>query len=100
EDGRRSFRLSSAGFEAMAAHVESSLDLANGRARVAAARTGDDARFFASHEHFWIGRLCNHWSAGVLNAAGLPIRPWRAFTSAEVMATAERTQLDTAAAPD
>jgi uncharacterized protein (TIGR02117 family) len=96
EDGRRSFRLSRAGFEAMAGHIEASLALSDGRARVAAAREGDDARFFASHEHFWIGRLCNHWSAGVLNAAGLPIRPWRAFTSAEVMATVARADPPTA----
>jgi hypothetical protein len=97
---RRSLRLSSAGFEAMVRHIEGSLELAGGRARIAAARTGDDARFFASHEHFWIGRLCNHWSAGVLNAAGLPIRPFRSITSSEVMATIERAQLDSGGFPD
>lgn len=99
-DRRRSLRLSAAGFEAMADHIEASLELENGHPRIAAARAGDDARFFASHEHFWIGRLCNHWSAGVLNAAGLPARPLRAITSSEVMATIERTQLDTAAPRD
>ncbi len=103
-DRRRDLRLSAAGFEAMAAHIEASLDLDldHGRphARIAAARAGDDARFFASHEHFWIGRLCNHWSAGVLNAAGLPARPLRSVTSSEVMATVERAQLDTAAPRD
>ena len=99
-DRRRSLPLSAAGFEAMAAHIEASLDLEDGRARIAAARAGDDARFFASHEHFWIGRLCNHWSAGVLNAAGLPARPLRAITSSEVMATVERAQLDTDAPRD
>ena len=99
-DRRRSLRLSTAGFEAMAGHIETSLDLENGRARIAAARAGDDARFFASHEHFWIGRLCNHWSAGVLNAAGLPARPLRSMTSSEVMATVERAQLDSGAARD
>lgn len=97
---RRSLRLSSAGFEAMVRHIEGSLELADGRARIAAARAGDDARFFASRERFWIGRLCNHWSAGVLHAAGLPVRPFRSITSAEVMATIERAQLDTAAFPD
>lgn len=97
---RHSLRLSTAGFEAMADHIEASLELSDGRARIAAARPGDDARFFASHEHFWIGRLCNHWSAGVLNAAGLPARPLRAVTSSEVMATVERTELDTAASQD
>lgn len=99
-DRRRSLRLSAAGFTAMADHIEASLELEDGRARIAAARAGDDARFFASHEHFWIGRLCNHWSAGVLNAAGLPARPVRSITSSEVMATVERAQLDTAAAQD
>ena len=99
-DRRRSLRLSAAGFQAMADHIEASLALEEGRARIAAARAGDDARFFASHEHFWIGRLCNHWSAGVLNAAGLPARPLRSVTSSEVMATIERAQLDMAAARD
>lgn len=97
---RRSLRLSSAGFESMVRHIEGSLELADGRARIAAARAGDDARFFASRERFWIGRLCNHWSAGVLHAAGLPVRPFRSITSSEVMATIERAQLDTAAFPD
>lgn len=97
---RRSFRLSATGFDAMADHIEDSLTLTDGRARIATARAGDDARFFASHEHFSIGRLCNHWSAGVLNAAGLPVRPVRSITSAEVMATIDRAQLDSRAARD
>ena len=84
----------------MAAHIEASLDLSTGAPRIAAAREGDDARFFASREHFWIGRLCNHWSAGVLNAAGLQARPLRAITSSEVMATVERAQLDRTAPRD
>jgi hypothetical protein len=99
-DQRRSLRLSAAGFAAMSDHIEASLELADGQARLATARAGDDARFFASHEHFWIGRLCNHWSAGVLNAAGLPVRPLRSVTSAEVMDTIERAQLDTTAPRD
>jgi uncharacterized protein (TIGR02117 family) len=96
EDGRHSFRLSAAGFEAMADHIEASLALSDGRARIAADREGDDARFFASHEHFWIGRLCNHWTAGVLNAAGLPVRPFRSITSSEIMAAVGRAQPPTA----
>lgn len=99
-DRRHSLRLSSAGFAALADHIEASLELEDGHARIAAARDGDDARFFASHEHFWIGHLCNHWSAGVLNAAGLPVRPFRSIVSSEIMATIERAQLDTGAAPD
>ncbi|GAA0642868.1 DUF2459 domain-containing protein [Brevundimonas lenta] len=92
EDGRRSVRLSDAGFDRMAAHIEASLDLSTGAARVAAAREGDDARFFASHEHFSIARLCNHWTAGVLNAAGLAVRPFRSIVSSELIATIDRAQ--------
>lgn len=99
-DSRRDFRLSQAGFEAMAARIESSLDLSTGTPRVAAARAGDDARFFASREHFSIGHLCNHWTAGVLNAAGMSIRPVQSIRSSEVVATIDRAQLDTPAAGD
>lgn len=97
EDGRRSFRLTPEGFEAMAARIEASLDLSTGAPRIAAAREGDDARFFASREHFSIGHLCNHWTAGVLNAGGLPIRPFRSITSSELMAAVGRAELDIAA---
>jgi len=95
---RRAIRLSPEGMAALHARIEGSLDLQAGAARLVAARPGDDARFFASREHFWIGYLCNHWSARVLNAAGLPVRPLRAATSAEVMRTVEAAaKLDRAA---
>lgn len=94
EDGRRALRLTQAGFEAVAAKIESSLDLSDGGPRVAAAREGDDARFFASRETFSIGHLCNHWTAGVLNAGGLPVRPFRSIVSSELMAAIDRAELD------
>ncbi|WP_439470879.1 DUF2459 domain-containing protein [Brevundimonas sp.] len=90
EEGRRDFRLSDAAFAAMAAHVEASLDLSSGAPRLAAARAGDGARFFASREHFGIGHLCNHWTAGALNAAGMETRPVQAILSSEVVATVDR----------
>lgn len=99
-ESRRTVQLSAAGFDAMADHIEGSLALKDGKARLVVARPGDDARFFASHEHFWIGHLCNNWSAGVLNAAGLPVRPLRSVTSAEVMATIDRAELDSARSRD
>ena len=55
-----------------------------------AARPNDDARFYASREHFWIGHLCNHWTSGVLNAGGLPMRPFASITSSEVIAGVDR----------
>ncbi|CAN7358033.1 DUF2459 domain-containing protein [Brevundimonas sp. LjRoot202] len=97
EDGRRSFRLTPEGFDALSAHIEASLDLSSGAPRIAAAREGDDARFFASRETFSIAHLCNHWTAGVLNAAGLPVRPFRSIVSSELMAAIDRAELDTAA---
>ena len=93
-EGRAALTLSPAGFNRMADRIEHSLKLADGHARIAAARPGDDARFFASRETFWIGYLCNHWSARVLNAAGLQVRPLRSATSAEVMATVRAAELD------
>ena len=96
EDGRRSFRVTPAGFEAMAAQVERSLDLSGGAPRIVAARAGDDARFFASRETFSIAHLCNHWTAGILNAAGLPVRPFRSIVSSELMAAIDRAELDSA----
>jgi hypothetical protein len=100
EDGRAPLTLSRAGFEAMMRRVEASLALEDGHARVAASRPGDDARFFASSETFSIAFLCNHWSARVLNAGGLAVRPLRSVTSSEVMATVRRAELDTADAQD
>jgi len=90
-EDRQALRLSTAGMAALRARVQHSLatDPA-GRPVQAAVRPGDDARFFESRETFWIGHLCNHWTADLLSAAGLPIRPWRAVTSGEVMRTAAR----------
>jgi hypothetical protein len=86
----RTLRLSPAAFAAMTARVQDSLALEDGRARLSTARPGAGAHFFASHEHFWIGYLCNSWTARVLNAAGLDIRPMRAVTAGEVVATVDR----------
>lgn len=77
--------LTQAQFDRLAARVEASLGLSDGAPRIATARPGDDARFFASRETFSILHLCNHWTADVLNAGGVPFRPVQSITSAEVM---------------
>lgn len=95
DDARRAdLRLSAAGFDRLAGHIEASLALKDGHPMLAARRPGDNARFFASREHFWIGHLCNHWTAGQLNAAGLSVRPFRSITSAEVMTAARYARVD------
>ncbi|WEK57867.1 MAG: DUF2459 domain-containing protein [Candidatus Brevundimonas phytovorans] len=96
-EDRQALRLSTGGMAALRARIEASLATdAAGRPVLATARSGDEARFFASRETFWIGHLCNHWTADLLSAAGLPIRPWRTLTSGEVMRTAARGQTDAA----
>lgn len=90
EDRRRTLALSPEAFAGLRRRVERSLALEAGRPRLSTARPGDGARFFASTEHFWIGYLCNSWTARVLNAAGLPVRPLRAVTAGEVIATVDR----------
>ena len=96
-EDRQALRLSSAGMAALRARIAASLALdAAGRPIMAAARPGDDARFYESRETFWIGHLCNHWTAQLLSAAGLPIRPFRPATSGEVMRTAARAERNAA----
>lgn len=95
EDRRQSLTLSPAAFAAMADRIERSLALDDGRARIAARRPGEDAVFLASHETFSVLHLCNHWSAEVLNAGGVAVRPVQAVRSAEVMGAARRaSELD------
>ena len=88
-DQRNTLTLSPRALTKMLDHVEASLELTDGAARIAARRPGDDARFYASREHFWIGHLCNHWTAGVLNAAGITVRPLRSVTAGEVMTASD-----------
>ncbi|HEY1072793.1 DUF2459 domain-containing protein [Brevundimonas sp.] len=96
-EDRQVLRLSRAGMAGLRARVQASLATdAAGRPILAAARSGDDARFFESRETFWIGHLCNHWTAELLAAAGLPVRPFRAVTSGEVMRAAALAEQDAA----
>ena len=91
---RRVLRLSPAAFAAMRARIEDSLALENGRPRIAAARPGDDARFFASRETFSILHLCNHWTGELLSTAGLAVKPLGVTTSSGVIAAIDGAELD------
>lgn len=87
---RRTLRLSPEGFAALRARLQDSLAAPGGAPVLATARAGDDVRFFASTETFWIGHLCNHWTAGLLNAAGISVRPFRSIASGELLAAVDR----------
>ena len=89
-ESRRTLTLSPEAFAGLRGRVQASLILIEGRPRTSTARDDDGAHFFESREHFWIGYLCNSWTARVLNAAGLPIRPMRSVTAAEVIAAVDR----------
>ncbi len=97
---RVDIRLSPAAFDRLARHIQASLAVKDGHARLSARSAVGDARFFASRENFWIGHLCNHWTAGQLNAAGLSVRPFRSIVSSEVLGSARRAELDTGGPPD
>lgn len=99
-ESRRTLVLSTAAFAGLSGRVQESLSLVEGRPRLSTARPGGGAHFFISREHFWIGHLCNNWTARVLNAAGLPVRPLRSVTAAEVIASVDRAQLDTGSRRD
>jgi uncharacterized protein (TIGR02117 family) len=68
--------LSPAGLAALLSRANRSLTPGPGGAPMMAPihRVTDEA-FFASSEGFSLAHLCNHWTAQLLNAAGLPVTP-------------------------
>lgn len=74
-DGVVPVRLSPAGFERMMRRVDASVRLVDGAPVPGPRGPVTGARFFDSTETFSILRLCNHWTADVLHAAGVPHRP-------------------------
>jgi len=90
--------LSGEGFGALRGRLESSLRIRGGRAAPGPASQVGDGRFFQSTETFWVGHLCNHWTAELLHAGGLSIRPFRTFFSAEIVRMAHSAS-DTPGAP-
>jgi len=74
--GVRPITLSRAGLTALLARTGRSLARGPGGAPVMAPiRRVRDEAFFASGERFSLLHLCNHWTAELLNAAGLPVTP-------------------------
>jgi len=72
----RGILVTHVGLGALEARAESSLahDASGGPIRGPVSVERDTA-FFRSVEHFSILRVCNHWTADLLNAAGLPVTP-------------------------
>ena len=84
-DGVRRLELSRAGAERLLTRADASFALRAGRVQPIGGPNTEDARFFRSRETFSILRLCNHWTSGLLHAAGLSTRPMLDTFSAGVM---------------
>jgi hypothetical protein len=75
-DGVRAIQLSDVGLEKALTRVDKSLDMdSQGQPQRTDAPRRPDEGFFRSVEHFSLVHLCNHWTADLLNAAGLPTTP-------------------------
>ena len=70
----------------MLARVDAALAARDGKVTAQSAQGWGEARFFDSTEAFSLMHLCNHWTASLLHAAGLPTRPVLDTLSAGVMA--------------
>lgn len=67
--------LSRAGFERMVGRIDRSFALKGGAPVRLPVERGLEEAFFHGVETFSLLRLCNHWTAEVLNAAGLAVTP-------------------------
>lgn len=74
--GVHPLQVSAAGLERILGRVDKSLavDSDGQPQRTDGPRTPDEG-FFHSIEHFSLTHLCNHWTADLLDAAGLPTTP-------------------------
>ncbi len=76
DTGVRALPLSRPGLAALLARADRALVRdAGGAPVIAAPRHDPEEGFFASRERFSLTHLCNHWTAELLNAAGLPVTP-------------------------
>jgi uncharacterized protein (TIGR02117 family) len=70
-----SLRLSRAGFRRLAAALGEAFTLRDGHPVEAGPGLYGPSLFYAAEGRFSLLTVCNHWSAGLLNAAGLPVTP-------------------------
>ena len=67
--------LSEAGLARLLDRMEASMSISHGAPVRARTQTTPDEVFFDSVEHFSLLRMCNHWTADMLAAGGLPTTP-------------------------
>ena len=75
-EGVHRILVSRAGLAALQRRLDAAFAVgADGRPIRSPARHGPDEGFFASRERFSVLHLCNHWTAELLAAAGVPTTP-------------------------
>ncbi|AMB48031.1 DUF2459 domain-containing protein [Methylobacterium sp. AMS5] len=67
--------LSRRGLAQLLARLEASFRLTDGQPAALGPGLYGPSLFYEAHGRFSYSNLCNHWAAGLLNAAGLPITP-------------------------
>jgi hypothetical protein len=98
--------LSPDGFRRLNARLDRSFALERGQLAVAGRGRDPDAMFFRSTERTDLRKVCNHWIADLLDAAGVPTTPVADTVTAglardlERRAFAERVEGKPGAAPD
>ncbi|MCJ2045493.1 DUF2459 domain-containing protein [Methylobacterium sp. J-078] len=68
-------RVSHAGLARLLARLEASFRLAEGRPVAGGPGLYGPSLFYEGAGRFSYANVCNHWAAGLLNAAGLPVTP-------------------------
>lgn len=68
-------RLSPAGLARLLARLDASFRLEDHRPRDEGPGLYGPSLFYAGEGRFSYANVCNHWAAGLLNAAGLPVSP-------------------------
>ncbi|WP_375408909.1 DUF2459 domain-containing protein, partial [uncultured Methylobacterium sp.] len=68
-------RVSRAGLARLLAHLDSSFRLEDGQPVAGGPGLYGPSLFYAGEGRFSAANVCNHWTARLLNAAGLPITP-------------------------
>lgn len=83
--------LSQRGFERLSGFVHDRFDR-NGAARLARLGPGlyGQSAFYPAREKFHLFNTCNVWTARALRAAGLPVTPYSAITTDNLMSQARR----------
>jgi uncharacterized protein (TIGR02117 family) len=76
----RAWRVDEAGYRRLAAFVQASLQMPDGRPVKAGPGYGARDAFFLANGRYTIVDTCNQWTGQALRAGGAPVAPWTPFS--------------------